>query len=156
MNHSSDSSQSMADPFVRFWSDIMSQMTQGGARAASFGPPQDEVARQVRQAFFDAWAKHCEEIMRSEQFLEAMKKSMDNALAFREQINKFLVKTLRDYQMPSQDDTDSILLAVRRLEERVLKRVDEMSQRVEAIEEQLGDRAAATSGKTATAKGASR
>ena len=154
MNNPSGSTAGMADPFMRFWSDMMSKMAPPGVAVPSMGPSQEEIARQMRQAFFDAWAGHCEEFMRSEQFLGMMKESMDHTLAFREQMNKFFVKTLRDYQMPSQDDTDSILLAVRRLEDRVLKRVDELSQRVEAMEGRLEERAP-SGGKARTAKGAS-
>ena len=132
MKEFANASSEATEAFTKFWSDAMAGMNP--QVASMFGVPSDEVTRQMRQAFFDAWERHCEEFMKSEAFLETMKNSMDHAIAFREQMNQFFTKTLNTYQMPSQEDTDSILLAVRRLEDRVLKRVDELSRRVEAIE----------------------
>ena len=71
-------------------------------------------------------------------------------------MNQFLTTALRTYQMPSQDDTDSILLAVRRLEERVLKRVDDLSRRVEAMEARRGEGGSGGAGKKRTTKGGSK
>lgn len=122
-----------ADSFTRMWSDMMSKMSSAGIGQA-FGVSKEETAKQIQQAFFDAWAKACDEYMHSEQFLDLMKRSMDGAIAFREQLNKFLSTALQDGAMPTRDDTDSILHAVRTLEERVLDRLEELSQRVEALE----------------------
>ncbi len=125
---------SETDPFTKFWSDIMAGM--GGA--APQGQAQEDMLRQMRRTFFDAWAKQCEEFMRSDAFLAMMKQSMETALAFREKTNAFLNKTLNDAQMPSREDTDSILIAVRSLQEQVLDRLDGLSQRVEALEARNG------------------
>ena len=121
---------SETDPFAKFWSDMMAGM--GGA--APQAPAQEDMLRQMRRTFFDAWAHQCEEFMRSDAFLAMMKQSMETALAFREKTNEFLNKTLNDAQMPSREDTDSILIAVRSLQEQVLDRLDGLSQRVEALE----------------------
>jgi len=157
MNHQTGQGAS-PDPFTKFWSDMMAQMSgaagSSGAGASpsgpfgAFGPSQEEVARQMRQAFFDSWARYAEDYMRSDAFLDAMKKSMDQALAFKQQINEFLTKSLRESQMPTQDDTDSILLAVRRLEERVLDRLAALTRRVDAMESRLDGSGAGTPGAT--------
>jgi len=138
MNDNSSATAQAAEVFTKFWTDAMGRMAP--QMGTMFGPQPDEVARQMRQAFFDAWERHCEEFMKSEAFLETMKKSMDHAIAFREQMNQLLTKTLNACQMPSHEDTDSILLAVRRLEDRVLKRVDELSRRVESMEAAVGEK----------------
>ena len=138
------SSGGASDPFTKYWSEMMGHLSAGqgaspgGSQASNpfgaFGPSQEEVARQMRQAFFDSWARYAEDYMRSDAFLDAMKKSMEQALAFKQQVNEFLTKSLRESQMPTQDDTDSILLAVRRLEERVLDRLAALTRRVEGLE----------------------
>ena len=128
-----DKERSAADPFSSFWSDFVSRMMGSGFAA----PPPDAreaMARQMRQAFFDAWARQCEEYLGSETFLEAMKKSMDGALAFRQQMSEFLTRMLHESQIPARSDTDSILLILRSLEERVLSRIDDLSQRLAALE----------------------
>lgn len=132
MSNHSDPVGQATDVFTRFWTDAMSRMSPSAGDM--FGTSQNEVSKHMRRAFFDAWEHHCEDYMKSDAFLDAMKKSMDQSLTFREQMNQFFATTLRTYHMPSQDDTDSILLAVRRLEERVLRRVDDLAQRVEQIE----------------------
>jgi len=129
-----------SDPFSRFWLDLMSKMSTAGfgpTVATPPGPSQADALKHMRQAFFDAWAHHCDEFLRSPAFLEAMKKSMDNALAFKQQLNEFMTKALHEQQMPARSDTDSILLVLRSLEDRVLKRIDELSQRVERLESRV-------------------
>ncbi|MBI4718981.1 MAG: hypothetical protein HY763_14335 [Planctomycetes bacterium] len=130
-----------ADPFSRFWMDMMSRMTSAAMPAAAptagplgASPLGEEYLRTMRQAFFDAWAKYCDEYLGSEPFLEIMRKSMENALAFKRQVNEFLAKSVHEAQMPSREDTDSIMLVLRSMEERVLDRLEKLSQRVEALE----------------------
>lgn len=125
-----------ADPFSKMWFDMMSKFapTAGFAPQQAAANPSEQVLKQFRQAFFDAWAKHCEEFMRSDQFLQMMKKGMDSALAFRTQLNEFMTKALHENQMPARSDTDSILLVLRSMEERVLDRIERLSQRVDALE----------------------
>ncbi len=139
LNKKNNPGGASADPFTKFWTEVMTKMSAAGARAASpFAASSEDAGKQMRQAFFDAWAKYCEDFMRSEVFLEAMKKSMEGAIQFKQQVNDFLRKVMGDSPLPSRDDTESIILAVRRLEERVLDRLEELSQRVEALEEHAG------------------
>jgi hypothetical protein len=93
--------------------------------------------KQMRQAFFDAWAQYCDEFMRSDAYLQAMKKAMDGALAFKQQVNDFLTKALHESQVPARSDTDSILLVLRSLEERMLARMDEITRRVDSLSREV-------------------
>jgi hypothetical protein len=122
-----------ADPFTKFWTDCVSQMTGAGSAP---NPPKvsDDAMKQMRRAFFDAWAHHCDEFMRSPAFLDGMKKAMDGALAFREQLNEFMTRALHEAQAPARSDTDSIMLVLRSLEERVLDRLERLEQRVASID----------------------
>lgn len=124
------------DPFSRFWMDLISKMSTGFAPTAP--PSQDETAKRMRQAFFDAWAKHCDEVMHSPMFLDMMKKSMDGALAFKQEVNQFMTKALHEQQMPARSDTDSILLVLRSMEDRVLDRLNKLGERVEKLENAVG------------------
>jgi hypothetical protein len=129
---------SATDPFTKFWTDCVSQMTGAGFTPT---PPQvsEDAMKQMRRAFFDAWAHHCEEFMRSPAFLEGMKKSMDGALAFREQLNEFMTKALHEAQAPARSDTDSIMLVLRSLEERVLDRLDRLEEKVASLDDSSAD-----------------
>jgi hypothetical protein len=134
-DHSGFDGGQSADPFSKMWFDMMSKLATGGfSPSSSSCSPMDEAAKQMRQAFFDAWQQQCEEFMRSEPFLAMMKRGMDNALAFREQLNEFLTKALHHGQMPARSDTDAVLLVLRSLEERLLERIDQLTERVERLE----------------------
>lgn len=124
---------STADPFTRFWTDCVSKMSGAGFAQS---PPNlsDDAMKQMRRAFFDAWAGHCDEFMRSPAFLDGMKKSMDGALAFREQVNEFMTRALHEAQVPARTDTDAIMLVLRSMEERVLDRLDRLEERVSALD----------------------
>jgi hypothetical protein len=121
------------DPFTRFWTECVSKMTGGGFHPAP-PPLSDEALKQMRRAFFDAWAHHCDEFMRSPAFLDGMKKAMDGALAFREQLNEFMTRALHESQAPARTDTDAIMLVLRSMEERVLDRLDRLEQRVQILD----------------------
>jgi len=133
-----------ADPISKFWSDMMTSM---GAASMPKPPTQEELLKQMRRAFFDAWAAKCDEFMRSEAFLAMMKQSMESSLAFREKTNAFLKRSLGDAQMPSRDDTDSILIALRSLQEKMLDKLDVLTERVAALESSSGKASSTTKGK---------
>ncbi len=126
------------DPMTKFWSDMMSTMSAMGTATMPKPPTQEDMLKQMRRAFFDAWAVKCEEFMQSDAFLAMMKQSMESSLAFREKTNEFLKKTLADAHMPSRDDTDSILVALSSLQERMLDKLDGLSERVAALESSSG------------------
>ena len=132
-NYDANDGGATNDPFSRFWLDLMSKMS-GAPFAPTAAQMQDDTMKRMRQAFFDAWAKHCDEFLRSEAFLDVLKKSMDSALAFKQELNEFLTKALHDQQMPARSDTDSILVVLRSMEDRVLERIDRLSRRVDALE----------------------
>lgn len=124
----------VADPFTKFWTDCVSKIS-GAGLSPTTPKISDDAIQQMRRAFFDAWAHHCDEFMRSPAFLDGMKKAMDGALAFREQLNEFMTKALHEAQAPARSDTDSIMLVLRSLEERVLDRLDRLEERVASLDE---------------------
>jgi len=124
-----------ADPFTAFWTDFMSKMGMpGGTTTAAASVQEPEFLKQMRQTFFQAMARSCDDFMRSDQFLAMMKQSMDNALAFRQQLDRFLTNAVHSGQQPAREDTDHILLVLRSMEERVLGRLEELNERVSALE----------------------
>ena len=147
MDEKSKSSGSACDPVSQFWADMMAKMSAAGAQAQAAS--QEEMGKQMRQAFFDAWAKACEEFLRSDLFLDGMKKGMEGALAFKQQMDEMVRKAMGESPLPSREDTESIIQAVRRMEERVLDRLEDLSERVEALEDHVGAKPAARADKPA-------
>lgn len=136
------------DAVTAFWSDMMGRMApQGwaGMAGANQGGPSPfpgmamtpEAMKQFRNGFMEAWAKSCDEYMRSDQFLGMMKQSMDNALAFRQQMNSYLTKCLEDAQVPSRNDTDALMRVLRSTEERLLDKFDKLMDRLESLEQRV-------------------
>ena len=142
------SSDRPQDPFTQFWGDFMRSVAPPGSQ-----PPQQMVAdfgKQMRSAFFEQWAKYCDEFFRSEQFLGSMKQSMDNAMVFKKQVDQFLTESARGLQIPAKADADQILVAIKSIEERLLGRLAELGDRVERLEGTPPGKASATRARAAT------
>lgn len=125
----------MNDPFTAFWTDFTSKMWSAAPGASGPPPaPSPDVMKQMRQAFFDAMARYADEFMRSEAFLGMMKQTMDNALAWQQMMNQMLQRNLSAAQVPSQADADHTVMLVRGMEDRVMKKLEEMEARLRGLE----------------------
>jgi len=130
--------------------------TMGGAAFPGSEAAYDATMKAMRKTFFDAWAQQCEEFMRSKAFLQAMKQSMDSALAFREQVNKFMGQAMKDSPLPTREDTDAILQSLHGFQERVLDRIDALADRVSRLEAASDGATSPAKGKSGTGKGGTR
>ncbi len=128
----SEHAKQTTDPFTQLWTDMMGRMA--GAAAVPIPTPGTDFNEQMRKTFFTALSDYSEKYMRSEQFLASMKQMMDNSLALKQQINQFLTGSLQAAQMPSRTDTDHIVLQLRGLEQRVMGKLDALTDRIDALE----------------------
>ena len=119
------------NPFAAFWSDFSQKMASAGVAPAQ--PPPD-MTEHLKKAFFDAMAQYADEFMRSETFLSAMKQSMDNAMAWQNMMNQQMQKGLASAQMPSREDADHTVILIRGMEERLVKKLDDLTHRIEKLE----------------------
>ncbi len=119
------------DAFTSFWGDLMGQMATVGFTPPAMNP---DMSNHMRKAFFSVLSNHAEEFMRSEQFLSAMKQSMDNALAMKQQMNQFFQQNLRAFNMPTSSDTEHVARLVRGMEERMMERLDDLDIRLGQLE----------------------
>jgi hypothetical protein len=122
----SESSNGQAEIFQKIWMETVSKMTQAAFTFTPNSPP-PEILRQIRSGIFQALAESWSQFLRSPQFLEAMKQWMEQAVTFRRMSNDFLGKVRHEMQSPSRDDIDTVMLAVRHMEKRVLDRLEELS-----------------------------
>jgi hypothetical protein len=132
---SGDRSYSGIDPFMRFWTDLMSKMTAAGVTPPH---PSQDLMQQLRRAYFDALAEQADQFLRSETFLNAMKQGMESSLAWQQAINQFLQKGLATAQIPSRADAEQLVVLLRGMEERVLDRIEDLSRRVATLESARG------------------
>lgn len=131
MQNTQDNGKTL-DPFTRFMQDMASRMNFGMMPTGQpFGP---EAMQQARRAFFDAMAQYCDDFMRSPQFLEGMKQTMAQSLAFRKQMNQFVTTAMHSAQMPTAEDMGEVLSTLRAIEGTLLQRVEEISARLDRLE----------------------
>ena len=125
-----------AQQFTHLWTQFATQM---GSSGLSFDPASTppEAARQIRNAMLQAMAQQADGMLRSPEFLEMMKQSMDAAIGFRKQMNDLLAAGHHGIQGVAREDVDSLMEAVRRMETRVLDRLEEVSTRLNEIERRL-------------------
>jgi hypothetical protein len=126
--------QAMA--FQKIWMESFAKTMQA-AFASTPNPPPPEVLRQIRSGIFQALAQSWEEYMRSPQFLEGMKQWMEQAVAFRKMTNDFMASVRTELQSPSRGDIADLMLTMRHMEKRVLDRVEELSGRLNELNQRL-------------------
>jgi len=132
-HHHSQPNQS--EPFTQFWTDFFNRMNPGNVGMPSAGPaPSQDAARQMQQMFYDAMAKYFDDYMRSDQFRQMIKESMDRTIAFKQQMDQFLAQLHRGVQSPSREDLDDIGATLRSIEDRLLDRLDDIDERVADLE----------------------
>lgn len=133
------------DPVSTFWRDLWTRVAAAGqsapgmnaGAAAPFMTP--EAVKKMQAAFYDAMAQYAEQYMRSPQFLEAMKKSMDQAMALRRQMDGFLKQNMATaFDTASGGSHAEILTAIRQSAAQTQEKLDRIEQRVAALEEAQG------------------
>ncbi|MGB0717402.1 MAG: hypothetical protein ACPGXK_16105 [Phycisphaerae bacterium] len=139
------------DAFAQFWTDVASRMS-GAGMSAFQQQSQEAMAKAMRQAFFDAWAKQSEEFLSSDAFLDSMKQSMDSALMFREQVNQFVNRAAADSPFSTREDTETMTQVLRSFEERVVDRLERLSERMDELESKVAGGGKAAASKAGTAK----
>jgi len=131
------SGQGPTDPFTKAWTDLFAKMTTPAGQAQSPQQPAwpDETVKQMQRTMFDAMAKQADEYLRSPQFLTMMKQMMDQSIAFKQQIDRFITEAYRGVQAPAQADMQDLAGTLRGIEERLMTRIEELERRLEDAED---------------------
>ncbi len=124
-----DKAAQEAATLQRIWLENLTKALQTAFKFTPDSAPPD-IMRQVRTGMFQALTESWDEFMRSPQFLECMRQWMDNAVTLRTMTNEFLGRMRNEAQAPSRSDIDTIMLAVRHMEKRLLDRLDDLSAQV--------------------------
>jgi len=127
--------------FQKIWSDSLTKTMQAAFSGTSDKLP-PEVLRQLRNGIFGDLTKSWDEFMRSPQFLEGTKHWMEATIAFRSLANEFMDRIHHELRSTSREDIDTIMLAMRHTEKRLLDRLEELSTQVNEL--QKADRALAS------------
>ncbi len=118
--------------FQKMWMESIMQLTQTVFNNAPDSASPD-MLRQMRSGIFQSMARSWDEFLRSPQFLEGMRQWMDGTTGLRKMRNEWMGRVRNELQAPSRDDIDTIMLSVRHMEQRLLARVEELSQRIDSL-----------------------
>jgi hypothetical protein len=153
MSENADNLTEQTSAFQKIWMDSLTHLMQTAfASPPEAAPP--ELLRQMRSGIFQALAKSWDEYLRSPQFAEGMKQWMDSAIHYRKMTNDLLTRAHHETQDVARQDIDSLMLAVRHMETRILDRLEELSARIGHLEGSKANGPARPRAKTVAGAGA--
>lgn len=139
MNDDKSSSDPRAEQWAAFqkiWGETFTKMMQLGFTFSPDSAPPDFL-RQMRTGLLQALSQSWEQFLRSPQFMEGTRQWMDQAIAFRKMSSDFFNKVRHETQTTTREDIDSIMLAVRHMETRILDRVEDLAAEVTALKQRV-------------------
>ena len=118
------------------WLETMTKLMSAAVATDVTQPPPD-AARQLRDASLGAMGAQVDQYMRSPQFLDVMKRSLDAQISFRKQLNQFLTDAHHSVQGVAKADLEALSDSFRQMERRVLDRIEALCERVEELKARL-------------------
>jgi hypothetical protein len=122
--------------FQKLWTDSFANMTDVWSQFSPGSPPSDEI-RKMRGGMLKVLAETWDEYMRTPQFMEMMKASMNGALDLKRMARDGMNRVHEQFETPSKEDIDGVLLAIRHVEGRLLDRLEGLDDRVVNLNEKI-------------------
>lgn len=136
MNQMSGQAIGAMGTFTKIWTDLMTNMAVAGFSAQPGATPPD-AARQIRGSMFRTMAESIDEAMRTPQFMDMIRQSMDSMLNFRRQLDSMMTQMHQAVQSTTREDIDTLMVTIRHMERRVLDRMEDMTERLDEMEDRL-------------------
>jgi hypothetical protein len=122
--------------FQKLWMDSFANMANIWSQFSPGTPPSDEM-RKMRGGMLKVLAETWDEYMRTPQFMEMMKASLNGALDLKRMARDAMNRVHEQLENPSKEDIDGVLLAIRHVERRVLDRLEGLDERVANLDERI-------------------
>jgi hypothetical protein len=122
--------------FQKLWIDSFANMAGIWSQFSPWSPPFDEM-RKLRGGMLKVLAETWDEYMRTPQFMEMMKASLNGALDLKRMARDGINRVYEQFESPTKEDIDDLLLAVRHVERRLLDRLEELDNRVANLDEKF-------------------
>src|SRR5215468_6561939 len=122
--------------FQKLWLDSFANMASIWSQFSAGSPPVDEM-RKMRGGMLKVLAETWDEYMRTPQFLEMMKASLNGALDLKRMAREGMNRVHEQFENPSKQDVDAVLLAIRHVERRLLDRLEGLDDRVANLNERI-------------------
>jgi hypothetical protein len=122
--------------FQKLWMDSFANMGSVWSQFSPGSPPIDEV-RKIRGGMLQVLAETWDEYMRTPQFMEMMKASLNGALDLKRLARDGMNRMHEQFENPAKEDIDGVLLAIRHVERRLLERLEGLDGRVANLNEKI-------------------
>ena len=122
--------------FQKLWTDSFANMTNVWSQFSPGSPPSDEI-RKMRGGMLKVLAETWDEYMRTPQFMEMMKASLNGALDLKRMARDGMNRVHEQFENPSKEDIDGVLMAIRHVEGRLLDRLGGLDDRVLNLNEKI-------------------
>jgi hypothetical protein len=135
----SDSTEKLFDQVAacqKLWMDSFTDMADVWAQFSPNSPPSEEV-RKMRGGMLKVLAETWDGYMRTPQFLEMIKVSLNGALDVKRMARDGFNRLHEQLENPSEDDIDDIFLAIRHVERRILDHLEGLDDRVANLNEKI-------------------
>jgi hypothetical protein len=120
----------------KIWLDSFAKMAGAFSEMSPLSPPPDQF-RTLRSGMLKVLSEFWNEFMRTPQFMEMMKLSINGAFDVRSMMRENMNRIHEQLETPTKEDVDGVLLAIRHVERRVLDRLEGMEDRIASIREAL-------------------
>ena len=125
-------------PFVDFWSDYV-QQSNDATREFLDGIDDQADIKSFQRRWFDTVSKSAEAYMRSPAFLQFMKQNTDAAIKLKRQADDLANEIARNANIPTAGDISGLFERLHSVEETILGRLGRIDERLESIEERIGN-----------------
>ena len=122
--------------FQKLWTDSFANMASVWSQFSPGSPPSDEM-RKMRGGMLKVLAETWDEYMRTPLFMEMMKASLNGALDLKRMARDGMNRVHEQFETPSKEDIDGVLMAIRHVERRLLDRLEGLDDRVANLDEKI-------------------
>jgi len=122
--------------FQKLWTDSFANVTSVWSQFSPGSPPADEM-RKMRGGMLKVLAETWDEYMRTPQFMEMMKASLNGALDLKRMSRDGMNQVHEQFETPSKEDIDGVMMAIRHVERRLLDRLEGLDDRVANLDEKI-------------------
>jgi uncharacterized coiled-coil protein SlyX len=122
--------------FQKLWADSFANMAGVWSQFSPGSPPTDEM-RKMRGGMLKVLGETWDEYMRTPQFMEMMKASLNGALDLKRMARDGMNRVHQQFENPTKEDIDGVLLAIRHVEGRLLDRLEGLDDRVLNLNEKI-------------------
>ncbi len=125
-----------AAAFQKMWMNSMSGMGKVWSEYSPQNPPTEEI-KKMRNGVLRAVSQTWEEYMRTPEFMEMMRETLNNSVQWQKMTKDSTNKVHQAMGSASKDDIQGVLASVQHVERRLLDHLDAMQSRLEAMQSNL-------------------